>query len=132
MSLHQLPIRVRYVECDPMGVAHHTAYPVWFEMGRTELLRSCGGNYAELEREGVMLAVVTLGVTYKQPAFYDDELTLETTIDSCGRVKIEHSYVLKRDEDILATGRTVLACLDQEGRPREVPELLQEMFSTNK
>ena len=91
-----------------------------------------GLKWGGLEREGVMLAVVTLGVTYKQPAFYDDELTLETTIDSCGRVKIEHSYVLKRDEDILATGRTVLACLDQEGRPREVPELLQEMFSTNK
>ncbi len=75
-------VRVRYVECDPMGVAHHTVYPVWFEIGRTELLRATGGNYADMERDGVLLAVVKLEVTYKQPARYDDELTLETVVSS--------------------------------------------------
>ena len=62
-----LEIRVRYAECDPMGVAHHTAYPVWFEMGRTELLRSTGRNYRDLENDGYLLAVVKLSVQYKCP-----------------------------------------------------------------
>lgn len=119
-------VRVRYVECDPMGVAHHTVYPVWFEIGRTELLRAAGGNYADMERDGVLLAVVKLEVTYKQPARYDDVLTLETVVSSCGHVKIEHAYVLRRGDDVLATGRTVLACLGRDGRPRELPTSITE------
>ena len=60
-----------------MGVTHHSVYPVWFEMGRTELLRSTGISYRELEEEGVFLAVVRLDVRYRQPARYDDDLVLD-------------------------------------------------------
>jgi acyl-CoA thioester hydrolase len=120
-------IRVRYVECDPMGVAHHTAYPVWFEMGRTELLRDAGMDYADLERDGVLLAVVKLEVSYIQPARYDDVLQLETVLVQCGRIKIEHAYTLRRGADVLTTGRTVLACLNRDGSLREVPVAIQAM-----
>jgi len=108
-----------------MGVAHHTSYPVWFEMGRTELLRAGGGDYVALEQRGVFLAVVTLDVRYKQPARYDDVLTLQTSLVSCGHVKIEHAYELRRGDVVLATARTVLACLDADGRPWEVPDVLR-------
>ncbi len=120
----QFEIRVRYAECDPMGVAHHTAYPVWFEMGRTELLRKAGLNYRDLEADGYMLAVVKLAVQYKAPARYDDMLHLETTLESIGNVKIEHSYRLLRDGLLLATAHTTLACLDRTGRPQALPEKL--------
>ena len=93
----ETPIRVRYAECDPMGVAHHTAYPVWFEMGRTELLRGTGRSYRDLEDEQVFLAVVSLEVRYRQPARYDDELVLHTSLVEVGHVKIKHEYELKRD-----------------------------------
>ena len=124
---HTIPIRVRYNECDPMGVAHHTAYPVWFEMGRTELLRAShsAASYRELETRGVFLAVISLNVKYKRPARYDDELTLRTTLTDIGHVKIEHEYELLREGIILATGSTTLACLDREGRPQPVPEVLR-------
>ena len=122
-----IPIRVRYVECDPMGVAHHTVYPVWFEMGRTEMLRSSGIQYAQLERDGVLLAVVTLEVKYKRPARYDDELQLTTTLVSCGHVKIEHRYELRCKDELLTTARTVLACLSRDGAPREVPDALRSI-----
>ena len=118
-------IRVRYVECDPMGVAHHSVYPVWFEMGRTELLRSTGVAYAALEEAGILLAVVTLEVTYRKPAHYDDLLELDTQLVDCGRVKIEHRYTLRRDGETLATARTVLACIGGDGRPVEVPSILR-------
>lgn len=125
----EIEIRVRYTECDPMGVAHHTAHPVWFEMGRTELLRTRGISYRDLEAEGVLLAVVSLEVKYKRPAKYDDVLRLRTTVVSAGHVKIEHTYELLRDRpkgtpETLATGRTVLACLDRNGRPQPTPAIV--------
>jgi acyl-CoA thioester hydrolase len=119
----RIQIRVRYTECDPMGVAHHTAYPVWFEMGRTELLREGAGlRYRDLEAQGTFFAVSKLSIRYRRPARYDDLLTLETRITGTGRAKIEHAYELYRDGELLATADTTLACLDRDGRPRELPE----------
>lgn len=117
-----IDIRVRYCECDPMGVVHHTVYPVWFEMGRTELLRSTGRTYRDMESAGLLLAVVRLEVTYRAPARYDDLVTLRTTLTRVGAVKIEHSYELSRGDDLLVTGSTVLACLDRDGRARALPD----------
>jgi acyl-CoA thioester hydrolase len=117
-----IDIRVRYCECDPMGVVHHTVYPVWFEMGRTELLRSTGRTYRDMEQAGLLLAVVKLEVTYKQPARYDDLVQLRTTLARVGAVKVEHSYELWRGEDLLVSGATVLACIDRSGRAKPMPE----------
>jgi acyl-CoA thioester hydrolase len=133
MNTHTTTLRVRYNECDPMGVAHHTAYPVWFEIGRTELLRASSadsegystiGNYRDLDAQGVFLAVIKLEVRYKRPARYDDLLDLRTTITNVGHVKIEHAYELHREGELIATGATTLACLDGAGRPRELPPFL--------
>jgi acyl-CoA thioester hydrolase len=117
-----IDIRVRYCECDPMGVVHHTVYPVWFEMGRTELLRQTGRTYRELEDAGILLAVVRLEASYKRPARYDDVVQLRTTLAKVGAVKVEHSYELWRGDELLVTGATTLACLDREGRARAMPE----------
>ena len=118
-------IRVRYNECDPMGVAHHTAYPAWFEIGRTELCRTSGVSYRELETRGVLLVVVKLAVRYCRPARYDDELQLETTLTRATRARLEHGYTLTDERGIvLATGTTTLACVDRDGRPQPVPAFL--------
>jgi acyl-CoA thioester hydrolase len=125
-------LRVRYSECDPMGVAHHSAYAPWFEMGRTELLRGVGGagggtDYRRMEEHGIFMAVVRLEIRYKRPARYDDVLELHTTLKDVGHVKLEHEYELFRTSDrlLLATASTTLACLDRDGRPREVPVWLK-------
>src|SRR5262245_46654986 len=91
---HRIEIRVRYPECDPMGVAHQAAYPVWLEIGRTELLRQGGVSYQQLEADGVFFAVVELEIKYKSPARYDDVLALETRITGTGRARIDHGYEL--------------------------------------
>ena len=119
---HTLEIRVRYPECDPMGVAHHTAYPVWFEMGRTELCReSLGLSYRDLEARGIMLAVTRLEVRYAAPARYDDVLRLQTGLSRATKVKLEHEYRLTRDDILLSTGTTTVACLDRQGKPQLLP-----------
>jgi len=126
-----LTLRVRYSECDPMGVAHHTAYPVWFEMGRTELLRESKQNfsYRDLETMDIFLAVVNLNITYKRPARYDDLLTLETTITEAGHVKLKHAYKLFRGsefrgQELLTTATTTLACLNRQGKPQPLPSMI--------
>ncbi|MCA9291241.1 MAG: acyl-CoA thioesterase [Phycisphaerales bacterium] len=124
-TTHVTELRVRYVECDPMGLAHHSAFAVWFEMGRTELLRASGGDYRACEEAGVYLAVVNLEITYKRPARYDDVLRLDTTLDSMTHVKIIHTYRLCRDDVVVATGRSVLACLDSRGRATPIPDCIR-------
>ena len=120
----EIEVRARYPECDPMGVVHHTVYPVWFEMGRTELLREHGLAYADVETMGVFLAVIRLEVRYRRPARYDDQMQLRTRLVTLGHVKIDHAYELRRGDELLVTGTTRLACLDRNGRPQVVPDML--------
>lgn len=121
IAVHAIEIRARYPECDPMGFVHHATYPVWFEIGRTEMLRAAGGSYRELESSGVFLVVVRLEVRYRRPARYDDLVTLETHLLAAGPVKIEHRYRLSRGEERLVEGATTLACLDRDGRAQALP-----------
>ncbi|MEM8783337.1 MAG: thioesterase family protein [Planctomycetota bacterium] len=130
-----VPIRVRYRECDPMNVAHHSAYAVWFEIARTELLRAQGSVYAEMEKAGVLFVVAKLSTRFRRPAMYDDELSIEVTVQKSAGVKIEHAYRVLREPaagpsgvggkpEVLAVGETTLACVDRDGKLRPVPESL--------
>lgn len=117
-----VPIRVRYAECDPMQIAHHASYPVWMEIGRTELLRAQGANYRDCEASGVFFAVARMNIRYKRPARYDDELSLEVIGLPCEGVKVEHRYRLKRGNELLMTADTTIVCVTAEGKAVPVPE----------
>jgi acyl-CoA thioester hydrolase len=117
-------VRVRYAETDQMGVVYYANYFVWFEVGRTELLRSLGGTYRELEAEGIFLPVIEAACTYSQASRYDDELDIRTTGRLLSPVRMEFQYEVVRlaDQVTTATGRTVHAALNQRGRPCRLPE----------
>lgn len=128
-----LAIRPRYVECDPMGVVHHSVYPVWFEMGRTEMLRSWGGSYRAMEESGAFLVVADLAIRYRQPARYDDALTLTTHLLESGRARIRHGYVLHdAEERLLVTATTTIACVDAEGGLRPIPDEVSAMAARSR
>src|SRR5213593_2901538 len=93
----EITIRVRYAETDRMGLLHHANYLVYFEQGRSELLRSRGLSYRDLEDRGFLLVFTKVQVRYRQPARYDDLVTLRTTVVRTTLVKIEHRYELFRD-----------------------------------
>lgn len=122
---HEIEIRVRYAETDRMGLLHHANYLVYFEMGRTELLRGRGVSYRDLEDSGFLLVLVDLGCKYKRPARYDDVLSLRTSVERVTHVKIVHRYELRRDNELLAEGHSTLACIDRTGRPQPLPALLR-------
>jgi acyl-CoA thioester hydrolase len=119
---HTIEIRVRYCETDPMGFLHHARYLVYFEMGRTELLRASGGNYRKMEEDGCFIVVVKAECRYHRPARYDDLLRLHTKVTRVTAAKIEHEYRLFRDEELLAVGHVVLAMVNREGRVQPIPE----------
>jgi acyl-CoA thioester hydrolase len=117
-------VRVRYAETDQMGVVYYANYFVWFEVGRTELLRSLGGTYKDLEAEGIFLPVIEASCTYAQASRYDDELDIRTTGRLLSPVRMEFQYEVVRlaDQITTATGRTVHAALNPRGRPCRLPE----------
>jgi acyl-CoA thioester hydrolase len=123
---HTIAIAARYSETDQAGVVHHSVYPVWFEMGRTELLRANGMAYKDLEAAGVFFVVTELYVKYRQPAKYDEKLRLETSCTDVTAGKIEHSYKLTRCSDgaLLAEGTSTLASVNGQGKVRRIPEFM--------
>jgi len=124
LTPHEIQVRVRYAETDAMGVLHHANYLTYFEMGRTELYRASGGNYREMEEQGLFFVVVELRCKYRAPARYDDVLTVRTTISRITSVKLEHDYEISRDGQVLATAHSVLACIDREGKVRRIPDFV--------
>jgi acyl-CoA thioester hydrolase len=122
---HDVTVRVRYAETDRMGLLHHANYFVYFEMARTEMLRAHGISYREIEDSGHLLVIIDIGCKFKRPAQYDDVLTIRTTVAKVTHVKILHQYEVLRDGVLLAEGHSTLACVDREGRPQALPEILR-------
>lgn len=122
----EIEIIPRYSETDQGGVIHHSVYPIYFELGRTELLRANGTAYADLEKAGYGMVVAEINLKYRRPAFYDEKLVLLTNCVAVTKAKINHSYRLyKRDTGVtVAEGSSVLACVDSNGRPVKIPDFL--------
>ena len=124
--------RVRYRECDPMGVVYHTHYLDYFEAARTEALRDLGLAYKDLEAQGIFMPVIDLGVQYHQPARYDDELAVTAFFEAMPRVRVPVRYEVRRvgEEALLVTGHVTLCFFDAErGRPTTLPAPLRDVFA---
>lgn len=126
LTSHKITIIPRYCETDQAGVVHHTVYPIWLEMGRTELLRQNGLPYSKLEKMGTFFVVAEINVRYRRPAYYDEELELETTVTKVTSARVEHSYWLKRKSNglLLAEAKTTLACVDSDGSLKKIPDFM--------
>lgn len=124
--------RVRYRECDPMGVVYHTHYLDWFEEARTEALRSIGLAYRELEASGVIMPVSEASIRYYGSAHYDDDLAIEVTLPAPDGVRVETLYNVYRAgvERPIVTGRVVLVFVDAaRKRPVGPPTLIRDVFA---
>ena len=122
MRAHVEPISVRYAETDRMGVAHHSSYLLWFEIGRTGLLREAGHPYRDLESRGVLLAVIEYGARFMKAADYDDRLAIEASIRDLQSRAVTFDYRVRRGEEVIAEGFTRHVCADKELKPRRFPD----------
>lgn len=125
-------LRVRYAETDKMGVVYYANYLVWFEVARADLLRSLGWTYREMEHAGVSLPVIEAHCEYHRTAKYDDEIEVRTEGRMLSPVRMEFQYkVFRRGDQVLtASGRTVHAALDPNGRPCRLPQRIREVFAS--
>ena len=120
-------VRVIYGDTDMMGVAYYATYLRWFEAGRNEFLRARGMTYRDFEAaSGLLLPVTEAHVSYRTPARYDDLLAVETSLAEVRRASARFEYRIVRDGEVVATGHTVHACVDREGRVRRMPGELVE------
>jgi acyl-CoA thioester hydrolase len=124
-------VRVRYAETDKMGVVYYANYLVWFEIGRTDLLRHAGWSYREMEADGFALPVVQAHCDYRQSARYDDELDIVTTGELLSPVRVRFTYevVRVRDAAALAAGYTVHASINQNGKACRLPDRVRAVFT---
>jgi len=125
-------VTVRYAETDMMGIVYHANYLPWFEIGRTTLLKEIGVSYRQLEEQGFRLPVLEVSAKFLRPALYDDALDIITTMDEKPLLRIRLDYEVRRGAELLATGSTLHAFVDREGRPVRPPPWaaakISEMF----
>src|SRR5512142_3558213 len=108
-----------------MGFAHHSNYFAWFEIGRTDFIRELGTSYAQLERDGLLLAIAEAQVRYHQPARYDDILRVDTRLERVQSRSVTFAYQVFREEPApalrLASATMKLIALGRNGVPRTLP-----------
>jgi acyl-CoA thioester hydrolase len=126
LASHETEIRVRYQETDGQRRVHHANFLTYFEIGRTEMLRSRGATYRQFEEAGLFLVVSEASCRYRAAAEYDDLLLVRTYVEKVGGASIEHGYEVIRDKTIIASGKTIVVCVDREGRVRRLPDWLLE------
>ena len=122
-------IRVIYGDTDQMGVVYYANYLRYFEAGRNEYIRAKGLRYRDFEETfALRLPVVEAQVSYRVPARYDDLITVETSIAEVKRASARFGYRIVRGDEVVATGHTLHACVDLEGRVQRMPrELLARL-----
>lgn len=112
-------ITVRYAETDQMGIAHHSNYAVWYEVGRTDFIRAMGISYSEMERRGIIVPLLSLDCKYRKPALYEDELVVRTHLLRANGVKMEFEYQIFKngEKDPINTGHTVHGMVNKRLEP---------------
>ena len=131
MEPHETRLRVRYGETDQMGVVYHPNYFLYFETGRTELMRASGVTYSEMEKSGIFLVVTEASCRYRAAARYDQELKVVTRVEDVRKATVRFSYrVLGPDGALLVEGSTELASVDASKSPVRLPREVAELLST--
>ena len=124
----EIEIKVRYAETDQMGVVHHGNYALYLEIARIEWLRKLGISYKKMEEDGLGLPVVSLAINYKKPVFYDDIITVKTTLKKVPSAMVEFDFeIVNQTQQMVCTATVVLAFLNMKTRrPTRPPNYFLE------
>lgn len=128
---HETEVRVRYAETDKMGIVHNANYLIWFEIGRSEMCRSRGFSYKQMEdEEGALMVVAECYCRYKSPAFYEDVLTIRTKIGEVRSRSLAFVYEVyrKSDETLIAEGETLHLVTDRDKKVRVLPDIYRDLL----
>ena len=123
-------VTVRYAETDKMGIVHHSVYPIWYELARTEIIKKIGMSYSELEQKGIMTPLAELNCKYKLPAEYEDVLTIEVEISKLTSARIVFNYKVFKDglEFPINTGSTIHAWVGKDLKPINLKKKFPDIY----
>lgn len=123
-------VNVRYAETDKMGIVHHSVYPIWYELARTDLSKKVGFPYSKMEEVGLMTPLVELNCKYFSPAYYDDELIVTATVSKLTPARIVFYYeVFRKDSNKpINTGYTVHAIVSRDMKPINTKKIFPEIY----
>lgn len=132
MFVFETTIRVRYAETDQMGYVYYGNYASFFEVARTEMLRSLGMTYDEMEKDGVMMPVLEMKSKYFKPALYDEIIRIKITIAKKPGVRILFEYDLynEKDEHIHKAETTLVFVDIEKNRPCMAPKNFMEKINS--
>ena len=121
---------VRYAETDQMGIVHHSVYPIWYELGRTNYIKELGYSHSQLEAMGIMTPLLRLECNYHSPAHYEDVLDVYTALTHVSRVKLTFCYRLIRphDDTLIGTGKTILGIVGKDFKPMNTSRLYPALY----
>lgn len=121
---------VRYAETDKMGIAHHSVYPIWYEVARTEAIKKIGITYTQMEELGIMMPLVELNCKYILPADYEDELLIQVGISKLTPVRIVFEFKVYKvsDNSLINTGSTMHAFVDHNLKPLNLKKLFPDLY----
>ncbi len=128
-------LNVRYAETDKMGIAHHSNYPVWYEVGRTDYIKSFGVSYSEMEKAGVLMPLTNLTCHFKSPALYEDRILVRTWAIELRAAHIQFTYTVKKvnddgTEEELGYGTTEHGFVDSKTfRPCNIKKRMPELYA---
>ncbi len=129
-------ITVRYAETDKMGIVHHSNYPVWYEVGRSDFIKMFGTSYTEMEENGIMTPLLNLSCRFKQPALYEDELIIRTWVQTITAARIVFTYTVRRiekdgSETELGYGSTEHGFVDSKTfRPCSIKKRMPQLYDS--
>ena len=130
---HEMNYRVPYADTDQMGVVYYANYLEYFERSRTEMLRSIGFPYSEMEKMGFFLPVREAHVTYHASACYDDLLTLRSYVTEAKGARLTIASEVLRGEELLVSGSVTLCCINGDHKVTRLPaQLLEAVKLLNK
>lgn len=122
MFISTREIEVRYAETDQMGVVYHANYLIWMELGRTQLIKDLGFNYAELEKDGILSPVMDIQASYKKPLLYGQKAIVKTWIEEYDGLRVNYGYeILNEEGELAVTGLTKHVCVKKDSfRPLSI------------
>ena len=128
-------LRSRYGETDKMGHVYHSRFLEYFEVARTEMIRSYGFLYSNMEEEGIMLPVIDANIEFKSPVYYDEEMIIKVLIFDSPSVRLHTYYQVNAKErnKLCVTGKVTLCFIDEQTRkPCKAPAYFLEYFNHSK
>lgn len=125
---------VRYAETDQMGIAHHSNYPVWFEIGKTDFFKKMGFPYSQIESMGIWLPLTGMNCKFIKPAQYEDTIVIKTQISTLMHVRVGFHYEVyhKQMETLIASGETNHGWTDRQLNPIGIEEKFPALYEALK